>query len=100
MSRRKVMAILVALIVLVTGAAVGAAAYFGLIFTSPSVANPPAVKLPTNAVSTVAKGLAAPWGLAFLVSRPRVPCTAMVSSRCSRRRSPCANSEARWREVG
>ena len=65
MSRRSV-AIGAATLVAVVGLALGAAWYFGLLFTSPSVSGGDPVPVPSNAVSTIAGNLEAPWGLAFL----------------------------------
>jgi glucose/arabinose dehydrogenase len=62
---RKVVAILAGTLVVIVGAGVAVAWYFGLLFTDPTAEGPP-VEVPPAAVRTVAGNLAAPWGLAFL----------------------------------
>jgi glucose/arabinose dehydrogenase len=80
MSRRGV-AILVGLLVLVVLAAGGTVAwYFGLIGTSPTVTATDPVDVPADSLRTVATGLEAPWGIAFLPDG-----TALVTERDSRR---------------
>jgi glucose/arabinose dehydrogenase len=62
---RKVVAILAGTLVVIVGAGVAVAWYFGLLFTDPTGQGPP-VDVPAGAVRTIATDLEAPWGLAFL----------------------------------
>ena len=64
--RRRILLIAATLVVVLAVAGLGAAWYLGKIFTNPSVHDASAVSVPTNAVTVVAKGLAVPWGIAFL----------------------------------
>jgi glucose/arabinose dehydrogenase len=77
--RRLGIAIGAAGVVALLGAGFGAAWYFGLIFTYPSVRGQP-VDVPDTAVQTIATNLEIPWAVAFL---PDV--TALVTERGSGR---------------
>jgi glucose/arabinose dehydrogenase len=65
MSRRLLLVGAAALVVLLA-IGTGLAWYFGLIFNNPSVRDSEQVSIPASAIETVATGLAAPWGIAFL----------------------------------
>lgn len=63
---RRVVGFLAGALALLVGIGIYFAARYGLIFTSPSVRPGTEVQLPSGSVSTIATGLRAPWGLAFL----------------------------------
>ena len=65
MSRRVLIAGAAALVALLA-VGTGLAWYFGLIFNNPSVRSSERVSVPDSAIETVATGLRAPWGIAFL----------------------------------
>jgi glucose/arabinose dehydrogenase len=65
MSRRVLIAAAAALVALLA-IGTGLAWYFGLIFNNPSVRSSERVSVPDSAIETVATGLRAPWGIAFL----------------------------------
>lgn len=62
---RRFLTVVATILVLVAGVSLWSAWYFGLAFTNPT-ANGVPVDVPPGAVRTVATGLRAPWGLAFL----------------------------------
>ena len=64
--RRRILVIAATLVVVLAVAGVGAAWYLGKIFTNPSVSNAAPVTVPGDEVTVIAKGLAVPWGIAFL----------------------------------
>jgi glucose/arabinose dehydrogenase len=64
--RGRTVAILVALLALLVVAGVAGAWYFGPLGISPTVHDAKPVPVPSGAVATVASGLEAPWGIAFL----------------------------------
>ena len=65
MTRRLLIVGAAALVVLLA-VGTGLAWYFGLIFNNPSVRSSEQVSIPASAIETVATGLQAPWGIAFL----------------------------------
>jgi glucose/arabinose dehydrogenase len=67
--RRRILLIAAALVVVLAVVGLGAAWYLGKIFTNPSVRNAAPVTVPTGDVAVMAKGLAVPWGIAFLPDR-------------------------------
>jgi glucose/arabinose dehydrogenase len=77
---RKAVAIAVSALVVIAGAAVAGAWYFGLLFTNPSVKGGEPVPVPSGAVRVMADHLDVPWGLAFLPDS-----TALVTERDSTR---------------
>ena len=66
---RRVLLIAAAALVVVLAAGTGLAWYFGLIFNNPSVRSSEPVSVPDSSIRTLATGLAAPWGIAFLPDR-------------------------------
>jgi glucose/arabinose dehydrogenase len=63
---RRVVVVGAAVLVLLLAVGTGLAWYFGLILNNPSVRSSERVSIPASAIETVATGLQAPWGIAFL----------------------------------
>jgi glucose/arabinose dehydrogenase len=63
---RRLLVIGAAALVVLLAVGTGLAWYFGLIFNNPSVRDSEQVSVPASAIETVATGLKAPWGIAFL----------------------------------
>jgi glucose/arabinose dehydrogenase len=66
MSRRGALGFAAGVLVVLLAVGTGLAWYFGLIFNDPSVRSSEQVSIPASAIETVATGLKAPWGIAFL----------------------------------